>query len=473
MVSRSRLVLFLLLAAVALLVAPNDAAALTPTPSMTPTATATPTPTPTPTATPSTSQEMVPVSVTASTNDGNLPTNTLDNNLGTRWAGFGDGAWIQFDLGSSQPRFLTHVSIAVYRGNERQNRFDLLGSSDGTTWSPLLTGALTSGTTTLEQTFDVPDGFRRYVRYVGHGSTVGSWNSLTEVSLFTSRTQAYCNVTASPTLVAAGESVLVQANSNLGIGVWGLSIIDTSTGALQDEANPIFTPARPPTANGSFNVSWMVVAARPGTVVFRVGVNGEIHDQSCGCFYFTFANGSSGPVTVSDGTVTPTPTPTATVTPTPTPTPTPPPQIGGYYRIMARHSGKAVVVQNASTANNANVFQWTYGGTNTNDEWWIDYVYPGLGAYRLTNRHSGKVMEVAGASTANGGDVRQNAWTGGSNAHQYWQITSLGNGYYRMTAMHSGKVLNVSGGGTTNGTDVNQWSWTGVAYQQFQLISIP
>ena len=46
-------------------------------------------------------------------------------------------------------------------------------------------------------------------------------------------------------------------------------------------------------------------------------------------------------------------------------------QWSGYYRIMARHSGKAVTVQSASTANSANVFQWPYGGSATNDEWQV------------------------------------------------------------------------------------------------------
>jgi hypothetical protein len=459
MVSRSRSVLFVL-AAVALLGVPADVAATTPTPTITPT------PSPTPTPTPSLPQELTPVSVTASTNDGNVPANTIDSNLATRWAGFGEGAWIQYDLGS--PRTLTHVGIAVYRGNERRNLFDLETSSDGTTWSPLLTSAQTSGTTTAEQTHEFPDRPNvRFVRYVGHGSTVGLWNSLTEVSLFSARTAPWCSVTPSTTLAAVGETVLVRANSNLGLGVWGLSVVDSATGQLQDEANPIFTPARPPQQNGNFTVSWTLVAARPGTVTFRVGVHGEIRDDSCGCFYFTHASGSSVPVTVQDGTITPTPTPTATNTPTPTP----PVPVSGYYRIMARHSGKAVVVQNASTANGANVFQWTYGGTQTNDEWHLQNTIAGLPVYRVTNRHSGKVMEVAGASTANGGNVAQNGWT--TQNHQMWQVDGLGNGYYRLVVRHSGKVLNVSGAGTTNGTNVDQWSWTGGTHQQFQLIAVP
>src|SRR5213079_2692848 len=41
-------------------------------------------------------------SVVASANDGNLPQNTLDNSLATRWSAQGDGQWIRYDLGASR-----------------------------------------------------------------------------------------------------------------------------------------------------------------------------------------------------------------------------------------------------------------------------------------------------------------------------------------------------------------------------------
>jgi hypothetical protein len=142
-----------------------------------------PGPTPTPTPTPPLIEVTPPASgVSASTQDTNVPANTVDNNLATRWSGNGDGAWIRYDLGTM--RTLTLARIAVYGGNTRRNRFDLEASNDSMTWKPLLTGVQSSGTTTLEEPFDFPDTPARYLRYVGHGSTAGSWNSLTEVSLF-------------------------------------------------------------------------------------------------------------------------------------------------------------------------------------------------------------------------------------------------------------------------------------------------
>jgi hypothetical protein len=168
---------------------------------------------------------------------------------------------------------------------------------------------------------------------------------------------------------------------------------------------------------------------------------------------------------------TPTPTPTPTRTPTPSPTPCSTCGFSGYYRLMARHSGKAVVVAGASTADGANVYQWDYNANSTrNDEWELRSI--GGGYYRVINRLSGKDMVILNASTANAGDVVQFTY-GGSTANDEWQPIDLGNGYYRIVNRNSGKVLNVSGASTTNAANVDQWSWANVTQQQFQIIAVP
>jgi hypothetical protein len=176
----------------------GSAGTATPTPTVTPTPTRTPTPTPTatrtptPTATPTRTARPTPTgapievtpgmsAVTASTNDGDIPGNTVDNNLATRWSANGDGQWIRFDLGAT--RTVAFVKLAVYLGNTRQNRFDLQVSNTGTTWTTVFSGS-SSGTTTAEQTFEFADTTARYVRYLGHGNSLNLWNSLTEVSVF-------------------------------------------------------------------------------------------------------------------------------------------------------------------------------------------------------------------------------------------------------------------------------------------------
>jgi len=106
----------------------------------------------------------------------------VDGSLTTRWSGSGDGAWIRYDLGA--PQSVAYVKIAVYNGNTRQNRFDLQVSGDGASWSTVLPGALSNGTTTGLQTHDFADVTARYVRYLGHGNTVNTFNSLSEVEIW-------------------------------------------------------------------------------------------------------------------------------------------------------------------------------------------------------------------------------------------------------------------------------------------------
>jgi hypothetical protein len=157
--------------------------------------------------------------------------------------------------------------------------------------------------------------------------------------------------------------------------------------------------------------------------------------------------------------------------PSPTPTPTPTPGgLAGYYKMIARHSGKAVVVQGASTADGANVFQWTFGGTARNDEWEVRGL--GGGYHRIINRHSGKDLVVQSASTAEGANIFQFTY-GGTNTNDEWAIVPVGSGYYRITNRHSGKSAEVAGGGTADGTNVDQRTYAGANHQEFQLVSVP
>ena len=119
--------------------------------------------------------EIVPnaAAVTASTNDGNVPANAIDNKLSTRWSGNGNGAWLQIDLGSV--RTIGHVKIAVHQGNARRNRFKIWVASDPTTATEVWSGE-SSGTTTQQETYDFTDIQGRYVRYVGSGYTSGGTN---------------------------------------------------------------------------------------------------------------------------------------------------------------------------------------------------------------------------------------------------------------------------------------------------------
>jgi len=146
-------------------------------------------------------------SVVASGDDGNVPQNTLDANLATRWSASGDGQWIRYDLGAV--RAVGPVTIAWYRGTEWTSAFEIQVSLDAVTWTPVFSGR-SSGQTLQPERYDVPAVTTRYVRIVGHGQWSGTtqlspWNSITEVAIYAS-----VAVTADPPAAAAVASVTVS-----------------------------------------------------------------------------------------------------------------------------------------------------------------------------------------------------------------------------------------------------------------------
>src|SRR6266567_4907980 len=125
-------------------------------------------------------------SVSASGDDGNIPQNTLDNNLATRWSASGDGQWIRYDLGAVMA--VGPVNIAWYRGTEWASAFDIEVSLDSLTWTRVFTGR-SSGLTLQPERYDFPTVPGRYVRVIGHGQWSGTtqlslWNSITETAIY-------------------------------------------------------------------------------------------------------------------------------------------------------------------------------------------------------------------------------------------------------------------------------------------------
>src|SRR5947207_2601061 len=118
--------------------------------------------------------------VSASANDGNVPANTLDGSLSTRWSASGDGQWILFDLGASQT--VGAVSIAWYKGDQRSSLLEIQTSANASTWTTVFAGA-SSGKTAALESYDFNDSAARYVRIVGHGNSQNLWNSISETEI--------------------------------------------------------------------------------------------------------------------------------------------------------------------------------------------------------------------------------------------------------------------------------------------------
>ncbi|MCU6712289.1 discoidin domain-containing protein [Paenibacillus sp. J5C_2022] len=143
--------------------------------------------------------------VTASGNDGNVPANTVDGDPGTRWSASGDGQWIQYDLGANAK--VSYVKIAFLSGSSRTSTFDILTSTDGSSFTAVSIG-VTSALADGLQTFDFPDQDpARYVRIVGHGNSVNLWNSYTEVEIY-----GDVSLSSIPKVTVTGANVTASAD---------------------------------------------------------------------------------------------------------------------------------------------------------------------------------------------------------------------------------------------------------------------
>jgi F5/8 type C domain len=117
----------------------------------------------------------------ASENDGDLPENTLDNNLSTMRSTNGIGSWFTFDLGSKKT--VCHMDIAWYKGDQRINTFVISVSSDGINFTQVYSGKSSGIKTSLER-YDFADVAARYVKIIVNGNTQNNWAAITEVDIF-------------------------------------------------------------------------------------------------------------------------------------------------------------------------------------------------------------------------------------------------------------------------------------------------
>ncbi|OAS23056.1 hypothetical protein A8708_23135 [Paenibacillus oryzisoli] len=115
-------------------------------------------------------------------NDGNVPENTFDNNLGSRWSASGDGQWIQYDLGKIQA--IGYVGINFYLQSARTTNYEILTSEDGVVWNQVYSGNSSLVSDAQLQVIDFPETQARFVKIIGHMNSTGPWNSITEVQIY-------------------------------------------------------------------------------------------------------------------------------------------------------------------------------------------------------------------------------------------------------------------------------------------------
>ncbi len=154
--------------------------------------------------------EPLPISsISADTNDGNVPRNSIDKNLSTWWGAYGDKHWLKVDLGSQKT--VDYVKIAFRNGDRLKHRFDIQSSSDGSTWTNVRTGLVGSGTTNGLQVFDLPNPNTRYIRYLGHGiSSSNMYNAVSEIELYPTSTSGSDSTAPTVQITNPAESATVN-----------------------------------------------------------------------------------------------------------------------------------------------------------------------------------------------------------------------------------------------------------------------
>lgn len=117
--------------------------------------------------------------VSASGDDGagSVAANTQDDNLGTRWSGYGKGSWLRMDLGSAQS--LAGAAVAWHLGTVQLNHFTLSTSEDGVSYTQVYAGVSAANTQAQTYTFSAPRR-ARYVRITVNGNALNDWASITE-----------------------------------------------------------------------------------------------------------------------------------------------------------------------------------------------------------------------------------------------------------------------------------------------------
>jgi chitinase len=142
----------------------------------------------------------------------------------------------------------------------------------------------------------------------------------------------------------------------------------------------------------------------------------------------------------------------------------------GTYTMQVVYSGKCIDVNAASTADGANVQQYTCNGTGAQS---FQVVDEGSGWYKILNTNSGKAIDVTSASTADGANVQQ--WTdNGTEAQRFSIVVTDSSDPTAFSIMNenSSKCLDDQDWSTADRGNIQQWSCSGGTNQSFRFYPI-
>jgi hypothetical protein len=106
--------------------------------------------------------------LTASRSSTSRPDRALDGNLSTSWTSIGNGSWIKEDF--QEKKTICSVEVAWFMGDSRMYNFEILVSTDGSTWMKEFEST-SSGKTTSFETYDIDNISARWIKITVSGKT--------------------------------------------------------------------------------------------------------------------------------------------------------------------------------------------------------------------------------------------------------------------------------------------------------------
>lgn len=139
-----------------------------------------------------------------------------------------------------------------------------------------------------------------------------------------------------------------------------------------------------------------------------------------------------------------------------------------WATVVNSGSGKCLDARSAATANGTAVQQ--YGcNTSTAQQW--SFTATSDGYVRINNRNdANQVVDVTDVSTADNAPLQLWAYGGGEN--QQWQAVDEGGGAYHFVNRHSGKCLDVPSASNADSVQLVQYTCNGTAAQRFQVAPV-
>ncbi|OIJ67378.1 RICIN domain-containing protein [Streptomyces mangrovisoli] len=140
----------------------------------------------------------------------------------------------------------------------------------------------------------------------------------------------------------------------------------------------------------------------------------------------------------------------------------------GFSTVMNAASGRCLDARAAATANGTVVQQYACNGS-TAQQW--SFTATGDGYVRINNgNNTAQVVDVTDVSTAD--NAKLQLWAYGGGANQQWLPVDDGGGAYHFVNRGSGKCLDDPGASTADSVQFVQYTCNGTAAQRFQVVPV-